>query len=210
MEELAQANEGLTMWMSRGRETKMKTLIGALVLAVGLVGCSSTKVYVDYDRQADFASYKTFSWLRHDEPTVRDTNPFLDSRIKNAIEFYLTEAGLVEDPEDPDILVTYFGESEDQVVFNTTTYGMGYGPGWGWSPYWRSGFTYSTTTPHTYTEGTLVIDIWDARTKKVIWRGSATSVLKGDPQKITKQVEDAVDEIVATWRYDYRRSGGSR
>lgn len=174
----------------------------ALLLVLGLSGCSTMDVYVDYDRQAQFKSFKTFAWMQHDEATVRDTNPFMDSRIKNAIEFYLTEAGLVEDPADPDILVTYFGDSEDQVVFNTTSYGMGYGPGWGWSPYWGGG--YSTTTAHTYTEGTLVIDIWDARTKKVIWRGSASGVLSGNPERVKEQVTYAVDQIVKKWRKEHR------
>lgn len=182
----------------------MKTAAAVVVvLVLGLTGCSTFDVYVDYDRQADFKSVKTFAWMQHEGPNVRDANPLMDSRIKNAIEHYLAEAGLVENPDDPDILVTYFASTDDKVVLNTTSYGMGYGPGWGWSPYWGGG--YSTTTASTYTEGTLIIDIWDARAKQVIWRGTASGVLAGNPQKVSEQVQYAVDQIVKKWRNEYRQ-----
>ena len=51
------------------------------------------------------------------------------------------------------------------------------GPGWGWDPYWEGyggiGGGSSVTTAHTYETGTLIIDIWDAKTNQATFRGAA-------------------------------------
>ena len=186
----------------------MRNVFVIMAVAVLAVGCASTTdIFVDYDRNADFESYTTFSWGPDHDEWMKGTNPLMHSRIKNAIEYYLAEAGLVEDPDDPDLIVTYHGKSREQVSFTTTSMGYGYGPGWGWSPYWGGmGMGMSTTTPHVYEEGTLVIDIWDTAKKTVVWRGSAGAVLKTDPSKQAEQIDEAVARIVEKWQKEFRKA----
>lgn len=184
-------------------------VIVVVASAVLAVGCASTKdIYVDYDRNADFKSYKTFAWGPVHDQSERPSNPLMHSRLKNAIEYYLTEGGLVEDTENPDLVVTYYGKSREQVSFTTTSMGYGYGPGWGWDPYWggMGGMGMSTTTPHVYEEGTLIIDLWDTAKKTVVWRGSAGAVLKEDPSKQAEQIDEAVARIVEKWQKEYRKA----
>ena len=114
----------------------------------------------------------------------------------------LVEGGLVEVTEDPDLWVTYYGEDREEVSVNTSSMGpyggYGYGPGWGYDPYWQGGYGISnaTTLVTTYSVGTLVIDLIDAREQKAIWRGSATGTIPLNPEKAAKQIDKAIHKLV--------------
>ena len=81
---------------------------------------AAQKVFVDYDRMADFDSYKTFAWGPTPETSVQGDSPLMHSRIKNSIEFHLTEAGLIEDTGNPDLHVTYHSNSKEETTLHTT------------------------------------------------------------------------------------------
>jgi len=191
----------------------MRKLLGiTVVLVLAAVPASAQKVYVDYDRTADIDSYSTFAWGETPEASMQDNNPFIHSRIKNAVEYHLTKGGLTEDTADPDLYVTYHGEATEEVSFMTTsvTYGYGYGPGWGWDPYWSGywggmGMGTTTTRAYTYTKGTLLVDIWDAKEKQLIWRGSATDTVPENPQKGAKKIENGIEKIVKKWQKMYAK-----
>ena len=51
----------------------------------------------------------------------------------------------------------------------------------------------------TFSRGTLVIDFWDPKTEKLVWRGSATAVVKENPQKAERQVQKAIKKIARKW-----------
>jgi hypothetical protein len=189
----------------RRLEAAVKRGLGlALVLVLFAMPVAAQKVQVDYDRDAINNDYKTFAWGETPEATLSDESPFMHSRIKNAIEHYLTiEASLTEDTENPDLYVTYHTSSKEEVQFYTTSVGYGYGPGWGWSPYWGGGMSTSTTSATTYERGTLVIDIWDAKKREIVWRGSASGVVKENPQKAAKQIDSALKKMIK--QYDKMR-----
>ena len=65
--------------------------------------------------------------------------------------------------------------------------GWGFGFGWGWGPGWGMGmgFTQTTTTP----EGTLYIDIVDAKTKELVWQGIVTGYLTTNKEKKYERIE---------------------
>ena len=132
----------------------------------------------------------------------------MHSRVNNSIEYHLTEGGLVEDTENPDVYVTYHTRTREEVQLHTSSMGYGYGGGWGWDPYWGGmggmGGGSSTTTSHTYERGSLIIDIWDAKKKEAIWRGTAEAVVKDNPQRAAKQIDKALIKIVK--RFDKMRA----
>ena len=177
----------------------LQQLILPLLFVLAASPALAQKVYVDYDKSVDFDAYRTFAWVVTDETSMRGESPLVHSRIKNSIEHYLSQGGLTEDAEAPDLYVTYHTSSQEKVNYTTSSMGAGYGPGWGWDPYWGGGMTTSTTTAHTYEQGTLIIDLWDAETKNMIWRGSATAVVKSKPEKLAKQIDQAVAKMVATF-----------
>ena len=179
----------------------MRQRIFLLIVVAGLLAlpASAQKVYVDFDKSVDFSQYKTFAWKAPDEASLAEESPLMHERVKSAIMSQLTSGGLTEDTSDPDLYVTYHTSSKEQVQFNTTHMGYGYGDGWGWDPYWDGyggiGMGSSTTTAHTYEVGTLIIDIWDAKTNNAVFRGSAEGVVKANPEKAAKQIEKAVAKI---------------
>jgi hypothetical protein len=177
----------------------MKKTLG-LVLMVVLVAlpAAAQKVYVDYDRDAIGRDYKTFAW-QDTGPTVQEYAPLMHTRIKNGLEHLLTARGLIAVAENPDLYVTYHTSSQEELQFSVTGYGYGYGAGWGWDPYWggpsASGGGASTTVS-TYEKGTLVVDIWDAKTKQIVWRGSAVAAIPEDPKKGEKLINKALEKMV--------------
>jgi hypothetical protein len=59
----------------------------------------------------------------------------------------------------------------------------------------------SSTTVSTYEVGTLVVDAWDPKTEKLVWRGTATNMTVSDnPEKMMKRIDKALAKIVKKWQ----------
>ena len=108
-----------------------------ILLCLGiLTSCSSVKVVSDYDTKVDFSTYKTFAFYKKgiDKASVSDLDK---KRIMRAIENELIEKGFTKS-ENPDLLISIFTKSREQV--NVTDNNLGYGFGWGYNP-WFFGST---------------------------------------------------------------------
>jgi hypothetical protein len=173
-------------------------LLAAPVLAGG--------VYVDYDPNADLSSYGTFTWVDTPGTSLEYHNKLMHSRVKNYIEHLLTEAGLVEDDESPDLTVTYHASAQNEMALDVATYGYSWGPSFMWDPYWNSTWGTGTvgmtsTTVRSYDVGTFIIDLVEADTKNLLWRGSATGiVVPEDPRKVEKKIYKSIDKMVNKFR----------
>ena len=91
--------------------------------------------------------------------------------------------------ENPDVLISIFTKERERVdVYNN----MGFG--WGWNPYWGMGMGYTnvTTTP----EGTLFIDIIDAKTKELVWQGEGSGYLTKNTEKKDARIMEFVSKIL--------------
>lgn len=178
----------------------------SLAIAIAIVGiagpAAAQKTYVDYDRTVDRKNFKTYAWASTPNISIYDDNPLMHSRIKNAIEYYLGKGGLIENTDDPDLWVTYYGEADHDFEVNTfSTAGYGYGPGWQWNSPWGGsavGMTATTSIPQK--AGTLVIDIWDAKTMKIVWRGTLTATIPANPQKGQKKLDKGIQQMIEKWR----------
>ena len=171
----------------------------ALLFAAAVLPATTAlaqQVNYDFDRSADFSKYKTFAY----QVCMRIDNPLVDKRIVAGLENALALEGLTKAGGDADVNVTYHSSTTEDVVIDTTSWGYGYGPGWAWG---HGGYGYgygggpvsSTTTIRKYTRGTLVIDIWDARTKELVWRGTANDTVSDDPAKNDKKVQKALQKL---------------
>lgn len=157
-----------------------------------MVGCD-LKTVVDYDRNADFSQITTYAWADQEHPEVSDLT---HRRIVDAVNAQLIHNGLSEVDADPDVYITYHGGRAEKVSVNTTHYGYGYGSGWYWNPYWgHTGMGGSTTTVSTYTEGTLVVDMYRADVKELIWRGSITGTISENPKKNEKNIRKGLAKL---------------
>jgi len=184
-----------------------KVLGLGLVIAIACIAApaAAQKVYVDYDRNVDIKSYKTYAWASTPNISIYNSNPLGHSRIKNAIEYYMGQGGIVENTDDPDVYVTYYGESDQEFKVNTiNSGGYGYSSGWAWDPFWGgSAVGMTATTPIVHEAGTLVIDMWDARTMKIVWRGTMTATIPENPQKSAKKLDKGIKKMVEKWRKMY-------
>jgi hypothetical protein len=175
----------------------------ALALLVVAGPAFAQKAYIDYDRDYDFDSIKTFAWAETSETSVEKTDPLLHSRIVNGIEYYLAQAGFTEVTDNPDVYVTYHTSSKEELSLNTSHFGYGYPGGMAWGGYYGhygygyGGFSSSSTTVSSYQIGTLVVDVWDAKSKKLVWRGTAGNITVTDnPTRMGKRVDKALAKIV--------------
>jgi uncharacterized protein DUF4136 len=140
-------------------------------------------VTFDYDHNANFSKYKTFSWIK--KPVTRQ-DPFLQQRIINAVNAQLQSKGLQPVDNNGDLGVAVNVATQEKHTLNT--FYDGFGP-WAW------GLGGATTTVETYTEGTIVADLFDAGTRKVIWRATGSKEVSSKPEKETKEVEKAIEKM---------------
>jgi hypothetical protein len=178
----------------------------ALIVAILAAPATAQKIYIDYDRSVDFSQYQTFAWFESDATSMTDTSPLMHERVKSTLIAALKGGGLQMVGSDPDLYVTYHTQEKEEMQLNTTSFGYGYGGGWAWDPYWDWGPSMgsSTTTSYTYTRGTLIVDVWDAERRQLVWRGAAEAVVKEKPENAARQIEKAVDKMGKKWDKMYK------
>ena len=166
------------------------------VLALVATPAMAQKVNIDYAHEFDFDSVKTFTYVSTDETNIQG-NELMAGRVSSMIRQKLIQGGLQEVKEGGDLYITYHFSAEDKTVYNTTNFG--YGGAWGGYYGWGGGMGSSTTTASTFTEGTLVIDAYDGKEKKMVWRGTGTVTVKAKPEKQIKQVENILHKLGNRW-----------
>lgn len=177
---------------------KIKKLLFLLSTAVLCCLSSATSsfaidVKTDFDRATDFGRYKTFCWQK-----VETRNPLWIERIKAAVSSALTAKGWsqAESNSGCDVAVVAMEIKRNHDTVNTfyDNFGRGWG-GWGWRGFGGGGFGEATTTTETYQTGTLIVDLFDAKTKNLVWRGSATDTLSDKSDKNIKKLSSSVHKL---------------
>jgi hypothetical protein len=164
----------------------------SLAAALVFVGAAAfaQDVKTDFDKDANFAAIKTFSV----KIGTSWNNQISEKRVTDEIAQALTEKGWTKVDANPDALVLLHGATEKQKSLNTF-YSGGYGGygyrGWGG----MGGMGTATTTTSEYLVGTLVVDIFDAKTKALLFRGTATDELSDKPDKNVKKLQKASDKM---------------
>jgi hypothetical protein len=155
----------------------MATLVATSALA--------QKITTESAPKASFASYKTFMWIK--EPKVGD--PLLKQRIIDDVTAQLRAKGWQPLSQGADVAVAAHVATRTEQTLNT--FYDGFGGGWRWG----GGFGSATTTVNTYEEGTLVVDLFDAKTQEAVWRGTATQDVSSNPEKQSKNIDKAVQKL---------------
>ena len=173
----------------------MKQLFNiALLGSVLALGCSSRKVNFDYDRSADFSSFKTYAWY-DGQQSIKEEDPLGHQRVMDAVDQQMSAKGFSKASSNPDVYVTYNAEDNEQVRMDTTSMGYGYGGDWYWGGGMGMGMGSSTTQVRTYTQGTLIVDIWDAKKKQLVWRGVGSETVSNNPESNAKKIDGTVADM---------------
>jgi hypothetical protein len=174
-------------------------LAAALTLVLAAVPALAQKPQIQWNDEYNFDQVETFQWQSIDEAQMATANPFMHSLIKNLLAAELATSGLTEVTSNPDVYVTYYGSTETEVQLRTDSYGYSYGAygmgGWGYYGYGAAGPVSSTTRQVEIQHGTLVVDIWDAASMELIWRGTVTDVMSSDQEKNEKLVAKAISKL---------------
>jgi len=157
----------------------------ALTLVLATVSFAQD-VKSDYDHSANFGQYKTFSWEK-----VQTKDPLMVDRIKDAVNGALSAKGWMLVPSGGDVEVFAIETTQNQQTLDTFYNGFGGGRRWGGF----GGFGDATTTVDTYKVGTLVVDLFDAKTEKLIWRSSSSDTLSNNADKNTKNLGKGVNKM---------------
>ena len=163
-------------------------LISFICLCLFFFSCSTISVQHDYDTQFDYSSLEAFAWLPPAK-NAKKKRPLLTKRVETATNDELSAKGYRIDTQNPDFVIAMHSGTQDKV--EVTRYGYAYPRRWG---YWGG----RTVSVHRYKEGTIILDIIDAQSKELIWRGSATGKVNrySSPEERDEAVAKAVAKIL--------------
>lgn len=172
----------------------MKKLLLLPVLLI-FIACSTVKIGFDYDKQADFSKYKTYSIS--EETMKMPLNQLNRDRIISAVEAEMAAKGFTKS-EKPDAILDIRIKGEEVQTATATTSGGGYGHyRWGYG----GGFSTTTVNYDKYVEGTLFVTLVDRATEKIVWQGTGTRTLdeNANAQKREENINYAVNQIFTNY-----------
>jgi len=146
----------------QGRNLLLPLLAGAGLLLAG--------IKTDLDRSADFRQYKTYSWITG-KKTAAD--PWADRIVKD-VDAQLARKGWTRLQSGGDLVVSAFGRTSNYQTLQT--YYTDFGGPWKWK-----GIGDANRSDENIDVGTLVVDLFDGKSKKLVWTGSATEALSAHP-----------------------------
>ncbi|MFO1451944.1 MAG: DUF4136 domain-containing protein [Opitutaceae bacterium] len=170
----------------------------ALVLILGtglalalLSGCTTTAPTIRShpDTAVNFTHYQSFILLKPLTAPARNPaiTPSLVRDLREEAARAFSGKGLKKSPDSSaDALILIHGGLQDKL--EVTELGLGYG---------RFGRGLGHQDLDTYKEGSLYVDVFDARTRELIWRGSAVAEVSGMPE--TTQLKETVRTIISRY-----------
>ena len=164
------------------RSSKIGIMLGIILLLA--VVARADRVTADRDHAVNFSEYKTFMWIQK----PKSNEPFMADRIVEAVNAQLRLKGFREVNEEADMAVGANLATEEQHEWETYYDGSGWG--WGWD-----GGGWATTKVKTYEVGTITVDLFDARGKKLMWQGVATDEVSSRPQKRTRETDKQIEKM---------------
>jgi hypothetical protein len=171
-----------------------------VIISALAVACSTPlSVTSDYDKSADFQRYKTFAFRQapSDKQSVSQLN---QDRITNAIRSEMMNKGFQENIAEPELIIHVATILKNkQSVTATTNY---YGYGSVYRPYYWNGInsaSFTTYDIHNYKDGSLIIEIINARTEKLLWEGIGNKEIDGPVAEPDKAIQAAVTTIMKSF-----------
>ena len=182
----------------------MKKLFIALLAGALLSACSSLTVVSDLDKSVDFTQYKTFEYYGWTDNSDQLMNRFDKERIEDSFgnEFFSRNLEIVKKGEGELIVSLYIvTQDKTQTTAHTSSMGggyggyggyYGYGPGYGWG----GGHSTTTYSDYDYTEGTLIVSVFDAKKEQLIWESVGKKTISENPKKREANTPKVVAQIM--------------
>ena len=138
-----------------------------------LAGCGSLRISYDYDKQANFANYKTYAFT--EDAMKLPLDELNRNRIIAAVEKEMAGKGFSK-ADSPDVLIDLLLKTAQKVEATATNSG-----GYGYGRYgYGGGFSTTQINYNEYIEGTLFVNMVDKSTEKIVWQGRGTNTIDPD------------------------------
>ena len=138
------------------------------------------KVTFDSNPSAPFASYKTYAWTQG-TPVPES---LMEQRIHEGVAAQLAAKGLTPTNATPDLFVATHAVTQEHPELIVNGFGWGLG---------------GAASVQQYTVGTLVVDLYDAKTRQMVWRAVATDSVSSKPQKNAEHINKAIEKMFAKY-----------
>ena len=154
------------------------------ILLFLIYSCSSVSVSTDYDMDFNFKDLKTYNFEKKSESKERKYQ-LINKKVEKYISLDLVGKGYSLNTIEPDFEVAFYTEAKDKVDITRRVHRVGR-----WRGFWRD-----NVFVNKYKEGMIVIDIIDAKTDELVWRGWGTGI-RGNRDDINKIIKEAIIEIL--------------
>lgn len=166
--------------------TPFRRMVSGFAIAATAIAaaCAPITVTSFAQRGVDVAAYRTFAWERivtnvPGDPRL-DNNAFFHDYLRDAVERELLGRGYEHTSLQPDLYVHYHATAQQRVLVGDLQVG---------SERCRD------CAAEVYDEGTLLVDLTDARTGALVWRGVAQSGLAAAVNNQLR-MEETIDSVV--------------
>ena len=164
---------------------RARALSVAVTLALGAGVASAQTVHTDHDPSVNFSLYSTYYWAKTD---AVPGNEILNEQIMWDVDDAMARRGWSKAPADTaDLAVVVNMATQPQQKLETFYNGWS---GWAWG-----GWDRVEGTGHTYLKGPMIVDLFDARTKKLVWRGVASETVSYSPVKNKERVDKSIETM---------------
>jgi hypothetical protein len=173
------------------------------IFLVAVSACSTgPQLRSDYDPSVDFGQYQTFGFVRLTGTDQAQYQTLVTQHFKNALREQMQARGYQYTETNPDLLVNFNAKlSEKMQVTSQPSAGMYYGyRGYGaWGSYG------SYTQVRQYTQGTVNVDLVDAKKGQLVWEGVAVGTVKeSDKEQIGQRIANVVALIMEQYPFRAR------
>lgn len=169
----------------------------ALLLAPLILAACTTAPTVNTDTApgTDFSSFHTYTWGA--KPNA--SNPLASQRIVADVDAQLTTHGwtmAADGSADADVTLVAHVATTQQHTLDTYYTGGAYA-GWGWRRFGGMGMGMGSTqtTVQTYNVGTLILDMFDTKSKQAVWRGTASATVPSSTKSANAKIDAAVTKM---------------
>jgi len=186
-------------------EDSMRTgvSLAAPAAMLALTACASVDVRTVTSPDANLAAVHTFNVMPHPEQPPLYAPSANDPMLVNSISNRALRTDLVKGFENrgyvladnPDFAVAYYASTRQKLDVTYWDYGYPFYPRWwggwaapGWGPY--------DSTVTQYTEGTVIVDVINPKTKELLWRGSGVATVSDDEAKYEQDLWKTVTAIL--------------
>jgi hypothetical protein len=176
---------------------RLATAVFGLALS-GVAAAAQPNITIDYDHSINFENFHTYTWA-----SVHATEPAVEQRVSIAANRSLAGRYMKEAGKDADVTMTAIEAGKDPQEYASFYSGL---TDWTWQRGWTRGFLDTAAAPENTPLHTLVIDMYDTKSHKLLWRGAIT--LPADQatgSEADRKFDKAVTELIGKYPPKYKK-----